>query len=131
MLNEKKIRLMTRLSMMEEDKEKFRIRDYFMGDYIRYQLLQTIIRVTIGYALVLLLAALYHAEMLINSTSTLDYTAIGEKAILIYLGLLAVFVIGSFVIHLMKYRRSQRYISKYEKGLGILHRFYQQNGPEQ
>lgn len=125
MLNEKKIHVMTKLSMMEQDGEKFQIKDYYMGDYVRYHLIKTIIRVTIGYLFVLLIAAVYNIEILINSAVSIDYNRIGIYALLIYVLLLVVYVIGSFVHYIHKYKRAQRYVSRYEKGLGILRRFYQ------
>ncbi|MFA9464329.1 MAG: hypothetical protein ACERKN_08535 [Velocimicrobium sp.] len=125
MLNEKKIRVMAKLSMMEKNKEQFEIKDYYMGDYVRTHLLKTIIRITIGYAFVLMLAAIYNAEQLINSAVTLDYMRIGFYALVIYIVLILVYAIGSFMRYLYKYKRAQRYIIRYEKGLGILRRFYQ------
>ncbi len=125
MLNEKKIHVMAKLSMMEENKEQFEIKDYYMGDYIRFYLLKTVIRVTIGYVLALLLAAIYNAELLINSAVVLDYKRIGINALLIYVLLLFCYIIGGLIRYHYKYKRAQRYVSRYEKGLGILRRFYQ------
>lgn len=125
MLNEKKIHVMTKLSMMEKNKEQFEIKDYYMGDYIRFYLLKTIIRVTIGYLLILMLAAVYHAEALADSTVVFDYKGIGTYALLLYLFILFLYTIGSLARYHYKYKRAQRYVSKYEKGLGILRRFYQ------
>ncbi len=125
MLNEKKIHVMAKLSMMEKNKEQFEIKDYYMGDYIRFYLLKTVIRVTIGYVLVLLLTAFYNAELLINSAVVLDYKRIGINALLIYVLLLFCYTIGSLIRYHHKYKRAQRYVSRYEKGLGILRRFYQ------
>lgn len=125
MLNEKKIRVMAKLSRMEQNKEQFEIKDYYRGDYVRIHLIKTIIRVTIGYLFVLLLAAIYNAELLINSAVILDYKRIGIDALLIYIVLLFCYIVGSLIRFHYKYKRAQRYISRYEKGLGILHRFYQ------
>lgn len=124
-LNEKKIRVMTKLSMMEEKKEPFEIKDYYMGDYVRVHLLKTIIRITIGYVFILILAAIYNAEMLINRAVTLDYMRIGMYALGIYIGLLVFYAIATLVRYLYKYKRAVRYMIRYEKGLGILRRFYQ------
>lgn len=126
-LNENKIRVMAKLSKMEKNKEQFEIKDYYMGDYVRMHLIKTIIRVTIGYVFVVLLAAIYHAETLINRAVILDYKRIGVEALLIYIVLLFCYIIGSLMRFLYKYKHAKRYISRYEKGLGILHRFYQKD----
>lgn len=125
MLNEKKIHVMAKLSRMENDKEKFEIKNYFMGDYVRYHLMKTVIRVTIGYILLLLLTAVYNAENLINQAVTLDYGEIGFYVLLIYILLLLLYIGGTLIRHIFKYKRAQHYVARYEKGIGILHRFYQ------
>ncbi|MEG1459076.1 MAG: hypothetical protein RSB37_08995 [Acetivibrio sp.] len=125
MLNEKKIHVMAKLSLMEQDKEKFEIKDYYMGDYVRYHLLKTTVRVTVGYILILFLTIVCNAETLINSAVTLDYAGIAMYAVIVYIVLISVYAIGSLLCYAYKYKRAQHYVAKYEKGLGILHRFYQ------
>lgn len=125
MLNNKKIHVMTKLSIMEKQKEKFAIPNYYMGDYIRLHLMQTLVRVTIGYVLILALIALYNVEFIIANAVTLDYERIGAYAIGIYILLIIVYTLGALMGYTYVYRRAQRYISKYEKGLSLLRKFYQ------
>ncbi len=125
MLNNKKIQVMTKLSLMEKEKEKFEIRNYYMTDYIRHNLLKVIVRVTVGYALILALLAIYHAEYIIASAVKLNYRQLGEYAIGIYLLLLALYSVGSLLGYSLKYRKAWRYVNKYEKGLSMLRKIYQ------
>ena len=47
MLNNRKVRLMTKLAIYEKEdgKEDIRLGRYYRGDYVRYQLLKTIVAV--------------------------------------------------------------------------------------
>lgn len=126
MLNEKKIMVMTKLTRMEQDKEKFHIRKFYASDYVRYGILKTFTKVTLGYGLILILTALYHIEYLISSAVILDYRKIVIYAVGIYAMLLAVYIIGTILVATYKYRRAKSYMAKYEKGLMLLHRFYQE-----
>lgn len=126
MLNEKKILVMTKLTRMEQDKEKFHICKFYVSDYVRYSILKTFTKVTLGYGLILVLTALYHIEYLISSAIILDYRKIIIYAVGIYVMLLTVYMIGTILVSAYKYRRAKRYMAKYEKGLMLLQRFYQE-----
>ena len=62
MLDEKRIRQMTKLAFFEKKEEKnaLRIGRYFRSDYIGKELLKNFFLASIGYILVLAVAVLYH-----------------------------------------------------------------------
>ncbi|MCR5754555.1 MAG: hypothetical protein K6G30_07080 [Acetatifactor sp.] len=126
MLNEKKIRIMTRLALSEEKqgKESFEIGKYYRSDYIRYNLLKTMLSVTFGYVLILGMIILYHAEYLITEAVKLDYAAMGKNALMIYLLLLLVYSVITIAISNRKYSRARRFKRKYGNVLGILRKLY-------
>ncbi len=130
-LDEKKIRIMTRLALSEEKygKENFNISRYYRSDYIRYSLLKTVLSVTVGYILILGMAALYHAEYLIANAVKLDYKEMGLYVLGIYLALLIVYSGITVVIAAVKYARASRFEKKYGNVLGILRKLYE-NGVE-
>ena len=126
MLNEKKIRIMTRLALSEEKhgKENFEIGNYYRSDYIRYHLLKTILSVAVGYVLILGMVILYHAEYLITEAVNLNYKTMGMNALFLYLLLLFVYSGITIVIANRKYSRAKRFGKKYGNVLGILRKFY-------
>lgn len=125
-LNEKKIRIMSRLASYEkkENQEKFRQTGYYKSDYIRYNLLKTIVSVTIGYVLTLGLLAFYNAEFLITNAVTLNYKAVVGKALAVYFILLVVYIIVTIGIYSLKYDKAHKFLGKYFKMLGVLRKFY-------
>ena len=94
MLNNRKVRLMTKLAIYEKEdgKEDIRLGKYYRVDYVRYQMLKTLVAVTFGYLILVLLTIIYNAEYLIAEAVKLDYAAIGRTMLGIYLVLVLVFV---------------------------------------
>mgnify|MGYP006976632648 CR=1 FL=1 len=68
MLNESKIRLMTKLTLSEEHQEKEggKADSYYKADYIHLKVLTTIICVTVAFLLIFFLVACYHMEDLLE-----------------------------------------------------------------
>lgn len=127
MLDEKRIRIMTRLALSEEKhgKENFNIGKYYKSDYIRYSLLKTILAVTFGYVLILGMIALYHAEYLIANVARIDYRALGIYILGIYLLILVVYSGITVLISVVKYAKAARFEKKFGNVLGMLHKLYE------
>lgn len=129
MLDEKRIRIMTRLALSEEKhgKENFNIGKYYKSDYIRYSLLKTILAVTVGYVLILGMIALYHAEYLIANATRLDYRSLGIYILGIYLLIVVAYSGITMAISKVKYARAVRFEKKFGNVLGILHKLYEED----
>jgi uncharacterized membrane protein len=87
MLNTDKIRLMTKLALYEtkEGKEDIRLSKYYKTDYVRYQVIKSILCATFGYALILLLIFIYKTEYIVSNAVTMDYKAVGAYILGIYI----------------------------------------------
>ncbi|MBO5197439.1 MAG: hypothetical protein J6B85_02845 [Lachnospiraceae bacterium] len=128
MLNNNKVRLMTRLAMYEkrEGKEDIRLSKYYKTDYVRLNILKTVVSVTVGYLLVLLMIGIYHMEYLISEAVNLNYKDMGLKILGGYLAILTVYISSSLVGYTIYYNRSRKKLSKYFKMLKKLSRMYQE-----
>lgn len=126
MLNNSRIRLMTKLALYEskEGKEDIHLSKYYKTDYVRYQIIKSIICATIGYALILALVLLYKSEYLIKYAVTLPYKAIGTNILGIYIIIIVVYGLGSAVGYTIKYDRSRKKLGKYYKLLKRLNKLY-------
>ena len=127
MLNNKKIRTMTKLALYEQmdGKEDIRMGKYYKTDYVRLQLLKTVVSVTVGYILILMLIGMYKAEYIISNLVTFDFVRIGQYILGFYIMIMAVFVTGSILGYSLKYDKSRKDLSKYYKSLKKLSSFYQ------
>ncbi len=127
MLNNKKIRTMTKLALYEQmdGKEDIRMGRYYKTDYVRLQVLKTVINSTVGYILILILIGMYKAEYIISNLVTFDFVRIGQYILGFYIMMMAVFVTGSILGYSLKYDKSRKDLSKYYKSLKKLSSFYQ------
>jgi hypothetical protein len=127
MLNNKKIRIMTKLALFEQrdGKEDIRMGKYYKTDYVRLQILKTIVSVTIGYLLILMLIGMYKAEYIISNLVTFNFIRIGQYILGFYIMLMTIFIAGSIIGYSLKYDKSRKNLSKYYKSLKKLSSFYQ------
>jgi len=132
MLNNKKIRMMTKLAVYEnkEGKEDIHLSKYYKTDYVRYQVLKSAISATIGYILILVLTFLYKSEYIIQNAVSLDYKTIGIYILGIYIMVITIYGLGSVVIFSLKYDASRKKLTRYFKLLKRLHKIYSDETPE-
>jgi hypothetical protein len=127
MLNNEKINIMSRLALYEQkNKEDIRMSKYYKNDFIRLQVLKTVVSVTLGYFFILLMIGIYKAEYIISQAVTLDYVGIGKIILTIYILLLFVYTIITILVCSYKYDKSRRNLSGYYKFLKRLDRIYQE-----
>lgn len=133
MLNQDKVRLMTRLAIFEEADEgkgALKISKYYKHDYVRWEIIKTILSVTVGYLLVLALVALYFSEYLIANAVLLDYRSLGMRILGIYLVLLVFYVSCALVGYSYKYGRERKNLVRYYKSLKRLMGIYREEEKE-
>ena len=132
MLNNRKVRLMTRLAMYEqtEGKEDVRLSKYFRTDYVRLNVLKTVVAVTIGYLLFLLLLIVYHSEYLIREAVTLDYQGMILRYVGVYVIILTIYCALAMIGYMIKYRKSRKKLAKYFRMLRRLRSLYREEDGE-
>ncbi len=132
MVNNDKIRLMTKLALYEEKKgkEDIRLSKYFKGDYVRYEVIKSIIFATIGYLLILGFIIFYRSEEIIKDALVLNYKSIGTTALAYYIILLIVYGAGTALLYTYKFNRSRKKLGRYYKLLKRLNSLYNEDTPE-
>lgn len=128
MLDEKRIRQMTKLAFFEKKEEKNALRTgrYFRSDYIGKELLKNFFLASIGYILVLAVAVLYHIEWLVDEIDTIDLQFAAGCLIASYLCFLAVYSIVVYVISTIRYQGAQKKLKWYGKELDDLQNMYEE-----
>lgn len=127
MLNEDKIRLMTRLSVYEEKsgKEDLKMNDYYHMDYIGMKVRKAVVAVTIAFVIVLAMAAFYYMEELLGSIIGMDYKSLGIKILTVYLSIVAVYVVLVIVSTQLQTRAAKKRMSVYMKDFRHLRKYYE------
>lgn len=128
MLNDEKISLMIRLAEYEQREGKVDLERtrYFKMDYIRLQILKTLVSVTGAVFLVILLAVLYHMEYIITNALSLDYASIGRSMLVIYLLLLCLFSAITVSVATVQYEASKNRVKQYYITLQKLLAYYEE-----
>ncbi|MDD3174346.1 MAG: hypothetical protein PHF63_11945, partial [Herbinix sp.] len=111
-------------------KEDISLSKYYKTDYVRYQIIKSIICATFGYALILVLIFFYKSEYIIANAVTLDYKSIGTYVLGIYIMIVSVYGLGSGVVFSMKYDKSRKKLGRYFKLLKHLNKIYNEETPE-
>lgn len=129
MVNEEKVRIMTRLASMEKGAGKDVIKEggYYKADYIRSHVLVSVWSYTVGYILILALGALYHLEYLISEAGVAVYRNLAWMAGTIYVLILFGCIFFTTLISSARYTRQQKKQKEYLYELKQLEAFYAQN----
>lgn len=127
MLDERKLKLMTKLAFYEETegKQDFKISEYYRKDYASMHGICSFLWVTIGYACIVGLAALAGMETLLGKMSnglilTLALIVVGG-----YFFLLILYGVISGHIYNAKHKRARQNVKRYNHDLIKLLKMYE------
>lgn len=127
MLDEKKVKLMTRLAFYEQTqgKEDFKVSAYYRKDYASLHTICSIIWVTVGYICAVGLIFLAGMDNFLSSMSFGMMFLMLGILVLVYLFLLILYgVIASHIFN-KKHRESRQRVKKYNHDLTRLLKLYE------
>ena len=115
MINNEKIRLMTKLAVYEngDGREDMAVANYFRSDYIRHEILKTILAVTFGSLILLALVIAYKLDFMLDNALDLNYKLLGRQVLVVYLILQVVFVSITSIGYRIYYLRSHTRLNRY------------------
>ena len=115
MLNERKIRIMTKAAIYEkrEGVEDLKINTYYHSDYVRMNLLKTLVGVTICAILICGVYILYEAEFLVANIMEMDIPAFCMSLLAKYILVLIVYAVVSIVYYNWKYLSARKRVKGY------------------
>ncbi len=126
MLNENKVKMMTKMAIYEknEGKRMLKMSRYYKGDFVTLGILKSIIASTLAFAVMVIFFALCNMEKIVSEVNTMDYTLIAKKIGAYYIIFLVVFSIIAGIINAYQYDKSRAGLKKYLSRLNKLERFY-------
>lgn len=127
MLDETKVRLMTKLAFYEQTqgKEDFKISAYYRKDYTGIHLFANVIWVTVGYGCAALLAMLATMDLLLDSMTNSLFLMLLMILVIGYIGTVVIYCIISGHIYNQKHRKARTRVKKYNHDLTLLLRWYE------
>ena len=132
MLNEKRVKHMVKLASYENrhGEEDFKAGNFFKKDYISYNLLSSLVWITLGYfALIIILGMTYINEIL-EHLNTDNLIWMGAAIILIYIGLLVLYGKLSKSHYEKKYLESGKNVKEFLNNLETLEKMYEREDAE-
>ncbi|MBQ7077511.1 MAG: hypothetical protein IJM91_05220 [Lachnospiraceae bacterium] len=119
MVNENKVRLMTKLTVFEENKGRrpFDIGDYYKSDFISKNLIFGFIAGTIAYAIGFGFWAVYNEEVLVEKLLTIDFGRIVFGVIVGYAVFMVLYLTVCYLVSEYKYRKTIKSLKSYKKAL--------------
>ncbi|MBQ7943573.1 MAG: hypothetical protein IJ326_05880 [Lachnospiraceae bacterium] len=126
MLNEERIKLMTKMASYEanEGKRNMAIGNYFRGDYISVQVIKSIIHATIAFFIVFALFVFYDLELLMADIYKMDLLDLGKTIIIYYLVFVVIYAVISYVVYAYRYAKARKSLKIYYNNLKKLAYLY-------
>ena len=130
MLNEERIKLMTKMAAYEADegKKNVAIGNYFRGDYIGLQVIKSNISATIAFVIVFGLFVFYDFEVFMSDIYKMDLLGFGRTVITAYLVFVAVYALISYMIYTYRYAKARKSLKMYYNNLKKLAYLYDKEG---
>ena len=115
MLNEEKIRLMTKAASFEagEGKKALEMNRFYKGDYLSIHLIGAWISYTVAFCLCVGLWAFYKMEYLMTNLHKMDLAAFGNGLALLYLALLGIYLVIQYVVYYNRYQENRKKLAAY------------------
>ncbi len=129
MLNESKIKMMTKMAIYEknEGKDMTRNSKYYKTDYVAFAVFKSIITSTIAFIILAAMIVFMNLNKIVEQASSLDYAQIAKVIVIYYFSMIVIFGIISGCVALYQYNQSREGLKKYFSRLSKLERFYKKN----
>lgn len=126
MVNEDKIKLMTKLAVYEqgEGKKTLPVMQYFQGDYIVFNVIKTFISITVAYGILLLMACVLGNQYLMENIHKMSIEQLVGRVVFGYILVLAVYLTVALVVYTKRYSEAKRSAKKYYNQLKKLNSYY-------
>lgn len=126
MLNENKVKMMTKMAIYEKNEGRRMLRNakYYKGDYVALAALKSTITTTIAFIIMLVMVIICNTETIIKQINSMDYATLGKRIAAYYIAALIIYAIISGLYSAYQYDKSRGGIKKYFMRLNKLERFY-------
>ncbi|MCR5467327.1 MAG: hypothetical protein K6F37_00060 [Lachnospiraceae bacterium] len=119
MINEDKIKTMTKLAAFDEsDAKKYsQIIEYYRSDYIGKEMLKSTLMGTIAYVFCVALWFFSNADDFLKNINNLDYMSLGMDLLKKYLLFLLAYLFITYVVYAVRYSYGQKKVKNYHKNI--------------
>lgn len=132
MINEEKVKLMTKLAIYESKKGKkqLNISKYYKRDYVRYNMFKAVVAATVSFIMLLAIYVLVNAEDLLMSLNELDFMKEATKLGILYVVFILIYMIAARIIYARRYEQVKPDVIIYNHNLKKLKEMYDKEEKE-
>ncbi|WWR15526.1 hypothetical protein V1224_13765 [Lachnospiraceae bacterium JLR.KK008] len=129
MLNEERIKLMTKMAAYEENegRHNMTVGNYFRSDYISLQVMKSVISATLSFAIVVGIYVFYHFEEVMKEIYQIDLLEAGREFLLAYVIFTGIYTFISYFVYSYRYNRVKKSLKKYNSHLEELFELYEED----
>lgn len=126
MLNEERVKLMTRMAAYEKKQgaQDFKISAYFRKDYAGWNVVWTLLWVSVGYVILVALAAVILFEKILEHLNFRDMFIMGAGVVIGYLLFLICYGIISSELYKERHDEARGRVKKFNRDLNLLMKLY-------
>ena len=127
MLNEERVKLMTRMASYEagEGKKSMNIGKYFRGDYISIQVLKSLISSTVSFVICFAMYLFYDFENFMENIYAMDLVQFAKDVLVIYVVVTVGYALVTYLIFSVRYKKARKSLKKYYNNLRKLSGLYE------
>lgn len=129
MLNEERIKLMTKMAAYEEHEEKknLAIGSYFRSDYISLQVIKSIISATLAFVIGFGVFIFYDFEVFMQDIYKVDLLELGKDLLTSYLIFMGIYAVIAYIVYTYRYNNAKKSLKKYFNNLKHLSKLYERD----
>jgi len=127
MLNEEKVKLMTRMAMYEskEGEEDLKISAYYRKDYTSFHTIVTVIWVTIGYVIAVGVAAVAFLDEILKNLN-MPFVIMATICVITgYIVMVTLYTLVASQFYKSKHNRARQRVKRFNHDLTRLNRMYE------
>jgi predicted PurR-regulated permease PerM len=130
MLNEEKVKLMTKLAIYESNagKKEIPMSRYFRSDYVSYGVVKTLIASTVAYVLIIALCLVYDLEGFMDKLVQMDILELGRRLLIVYVAYMIISILVAVLVYRYKFKKIRESLKTYNAGLKEINRMQEVEG---
>ncbi|SCW53306.1 hypothetical protein SAMN05660484_01559 [Eubacterium ruminantium] len=127
MVDNEKVRIMTKIAIYEKNQEHegLALSKYFREDYVRFNMLKTLVTSTICFWLFVAVSAVVNFEKYLQKFNSVDYVKLVGKLMGKYCLFLALFEVVAFFAYSYRYNKAKPGLVEYNGNLRRLIEYYE------
>ncbi|MDO5155130.1 MAG: hypothetical protein Q4D51_04115 [Eubacteriales bacterium] len=119
MVNEEKVKLMSKIAIYEkrQGKQEIPMNEFYKGDYVRIHTLKAVVSATIAFVVVVAMVMVYKMDYILSNVLKMDYRQIISEIVMVYGIWVVIYWLFARILYAVRYEKSRSNIIIYNHHL--------------